>query len=182
MSIVPASEFAARFLSWFDTSAFRLETLDSYIADNEREPYQRFLAGKPQDLGWRRPWQQTVRGIRREGGSIGRVHIVSEPLTDYLRFELTCAYPASVEAGEDVRILSREAADRLGLPQAEDFWLFDDVRSAVLGYGPNGEFVDVEIVTDPERVAQHTQWRRTAQDAAVPLHDYLETAGLAPTR
>ncbi|WP_394326749.1 DUF6879 family protein, partial [Thermobifida halotolerans] len=50
MSIIPPSEFAARFLSWFHTSVFRLETLDAYVADNEREPYRRFLAGLPQDL------------------------------------------------------------------------------------------------------------------------------------
>ena len=35
-----------------------------------------------------------------------RVHVVSEPLTDYLRFEIT-GYRLNVEAGEDVRILPR---------------------------------------------------------------------------
>ncbi|GAA3761641.1 hypothetical protein HDA32_005733 [Spinactinospora alkalitolerans] len=180
MPTMPASEFAARFPSLFRTSAFRLETLDFYIADNEREPYRRFQSGRSQDLSWRRPWQRTVRGIRENGGGIGRVHIVPDPLTDYLRFELTCAYPASVEAGEDVRVLARASADTLDLPDGEDYWLFDDERSALLRYAPDGEFIDVELVTDPDRVKQHAEWRHTAQAAAVPLHEYLQTAGLTP--
>lgn len=181
MSIIPPSEFAARFLSWFRTSVFRLETLDAYTADNEREPYRRFLAGLPEDLAWRRPWQRLVRDIRSSGRSIGRVHIVPDELTDYLRFELTCAYPSSVDAGEDVRILDRATADALGLPEAEDYWLFDDERSALLHYGDGGEFLGVEFV-GPERVARHAAWRRAAQDAAIPLDDYLESAGLSAER
>lgn len=180
MSIMPAAEFAARFRSWFDVSAFRLETLDHYVADNEREPYRRFLAGHAHDPAWRLPWQRTVRGIVDAGMTIGRVHIVPASLTDYLRFELTRAYPASVAAGEDVRVLPRDVADELGLPQAEDYWLFDDRCSAVLRYGPNGDFVDVEITTDPARVQEHLRWRDTARSAAVPLHEYLSTAGLVP--
>lgn len=181
MPTMPASEFASRFLSWFQGSAFRLETLDFYIADNEHEPYRRFLASEPQDLSWRQPWCRMVGDIRESGGTIGRVHIVPDTLTDYLRFELTCAYPASVEAGEDVRILPRSTASGLGLP-GDDYWLFDDEHSAVLGYSPDGEFVEVDLVTDPERIKQHVHWRYKAQDAAMPLYEYLEEAGLTPAR
>ncbi|UOE22145.1 hypothetical protein NI17_019060 [Thermobifida halotolerans] len=168
-------------MSWFHTSVFRLETLDAYVAGNEREPYRRFLAGLPQDLGWRRPWQRLVRDIRTSGRGIGRVHIVPDELTDYLKFELTCAYPSSVDAGEDVRILSRATADSLGLPDGEDYWLFDDERSALLHYDDDGEFLGVEFA-DPARAAQHADWRRTAQTAAIPLDDYLKTVGLSAER
>ncbi|TDQ52174.1 DUF6879 family protein [Actinorugispora endophytica] len=181
MSVMPASEFAAGFLSRFQVSAFRLETLDFYLADNEREPYRRFLAGQNHDPEWRRPWQRMVRGIYESGREIGRVHVVPEELTDYLRFELTRAYPASVDAGEDVRILTRKEADRIGLPHGEDYWLFDDERSAILRYTPDGEFVGVELATS-DRVGQHVAWRQAAQAAAVPLYDYLEAATLAPAR
>ncbi|PSK97399.1 hypothetical protein CLV63_108118 [Murinocardiopsis flavida] len=179
MSTVPAAEFAAQFLSWFQVSAFRLDTLGFYLADNEREPYRRFLAGQEQDLSWRHPWQRTVRQIGKRDRTIGRVHIVPDPLTDDLRFELTCAYPANVAAGEDAQILARSEADGIGLPDGEDFWLFDDRRSAVPNYGPGGEFTEVEFA-DADRVDQHVEWRCAAQAAAVPLHDYLEFAGLAP--
>ncbi|TQN32218.1 hypothetical protein FHX37_2168 [Haloactinospora alba] len=180
MTTMPASEFASRFLDSFQVSAFRLETLDSYLAENEREPYRRFLAGEPQEPDWRRSWQQTVQTIRETARSIGRVHVVPEELTDYLKFEITCAYPASVDAGEDVRILSRSRADALGLPHGEDYWLLDDARSAVLQYGPEREFLGVEFA-DSDRVEQHVTWRHAAQAEAVPLHDYLESVGLAPT-
>jgi len=41
---------------------------------------------------------------RGEGGKVfQRVHVVCEPLTDYLRYELGWSYPPNVEAGEEAR-------------------------------------------------------------------------------
>ena len=61
---------------------------------------------------------------------------MSEPVSDYVRFELLHGYPANVEAGEDVRILGRSSA-RWRLPGL-DFWLFDDDLAAVLVYDSDG--------------------------------------------
>ncbi|MGH3937593.1 MAG: DUF6879 family protein [Pseudonocardiaceae bacterium] len=41
----------------------------------------------------------------RAGKAVQRVQVVLEPLTDYLRFELTWGYEPNVAAGEDVRII-----------------------------------------------------------------------------
>ena len=103
--VITLEQLAKHFTSLFHHRAFRLETLDFYDAANEREPYAAFLAGQPVDPAWRRPWQGLVRGVRESGRMMERVHIVSEPVTDYIRFSLLHGYPASVEAGEDVRIL-----------------------------------------------------------------------------
>jgi hypothetical protein len=41
-----------------------------------------------------------------------RVHAVSEPVTDYIRFSLLHGYPANLEAGEDVRVKPRSRTGR----------------------------------------------------------------------
>jgi hypothetical protein len=58
------------------------------------------------------------RGVR-----IRRVRIVSEPLSDYMRWEHACM-DTNVEAGEDIRWLARTSAADLMLPGA-DCWVFD---------------------------------------------------------
>jgi hypothetical protein len=74
--------------------------------------------------------QGLVRRVRESGRTMERVHIVSEPVTDYIRFSLLHGYPASVEAGEDVRILGVVAAHEAGLGR-DDFWLFDNDLAAM---------------------------------------------------
>jgi hypothetical protein len=136
-------EFGAAFDSKFWRSAFRLELLDRYVAANEAEPLRRFRSGEPQDPSWREPWAQYVRTALRAGKQMARVHVVDEPLSEYLEFELTCGYPSSVAAGEDVRILPRPTwSSHLWLPE-RDFWLFDDGEAVVMIYAMSHEALQV---------------------------------------
>ena len=60
---------------------------------------------------------------RSRGVTIRRVRVVSEPLSDYLRWEHACT-AVNIEAGEEIRWLSRTKAADLMLPGA-DCWVFD---------------------------------------------------------
>ena len=55
--------------------------------------------------------------------TIRRVRVVSEPLSDYLRWEHACT-TVNIEAGEDIRWLPRTKAADLMLPGADCF-VFD---------------------------------------------------------
>lgn len=178
MAHLTPEEFGAAFDEMFTRSAFRLELLDRYVAANETEPLRRFRAGLPQDPAWREPWKQFVRESVRAGKKMARVHVVSEPLSDYLEFELTCVYPANVAAGEDVRILQVLRHHwPLGLP-SHDYWLFDDRTVAVMRYDNDGNFLDADTLTDPFALAGHCEARDTAMRRSVPLADYLESLGM----
>jgi hypothetical protein len=169
-------EFGASFDS-FRRSAFRLELLDRYVAANEAEPLRRFRSGEQQDPSWREPWKQYVRAALRDGKQLARVHVVTEPLSDYLEFQLTCGYPASVAAGEDVRILRREDWPRLLLPD-RDFWLFDDREAAVMIYDKGGNFLGAETTSDPEMIERYRKVRDRLMQHSVPLADYLSSLGM----
>ena len=174
-------EFGAAFDSMFQRSAFRLELLDRYAAANEVEPLRRFRSGEPQDPSWREPWAQYVRAALRDGKQIARVHVVDEPLNEYLEFELTCGYPSSVAAGEDVRILPRHLwPARLWLPD-RDYWLFNDRDVVVMVYDKAGNFLGAETTSDPAEIERYRQARDRLIQHSVPLADYLASLGMKET-
>lgn len=80
------AEFAAVF-DRFQVTAFRLETLPRY-ADDEDEEFAIFLAGEPLSERSARtvPWLRRVAETTVAGARWWRVHVLSRPLTDYLRF------------------------------------------------------------------------------------------------
>ena len=171
-NVISFEQLVQDFDSLFRHRVFRLETLDWYDSPNEHEPYRRFLAGEPADLAWREPWKRLVRDVRASGRIMERVHVVTEPVSDYIRFELTRVYPANVEAGEGVRILGREPARAVFTP-ARDYWLFDDDLAARLIYDHTGAISRVEMERDPDALWWYRRDRNEALRLAVPLAQYV---------
>jgi hypothetical protein len=156
-----------RLFDAFRRTAWRLECQGTYDEPEEREPLRRFLAGEPDDLAWFADWPIWIREQREAGRTIGRVRMLTDPLTDYLRFELSITPPA-VEAGEDIRFIDQQKFDSLAIPR-EDFWIFDDTTVALLHFGDGG-VTGAEIITNPDRVASFRDRLRCTWDAAVPYH------------
>ena len=177
MTHLTPDEFEVAFDSVFQRSAFRLELLDFYAAANEAEPLRRFLAGEPQDPSWREPWARYIRAAVRDGKRMSRVHVIDEPLSEYLEFEITAGYPASVAAGEEVRILRRHGLPHLQLPE-RDFWLFDDRVAVAMLYGADGEFLGADMTSVPEAVAGYRRARTLAMRHSQPLADFLKSLGM----
>lgn len=154
----------------FTASAFRLEQLQTYDAPGENEAVERFIAGQPHgaDTSW---WTSLVRDHRKAGHTMSRVRVVTEPLTDYTRFELA-VFPDLVAAGDEIRVLALDD-DTPAFPH--DYWLFDDRDLWRMHYTDGGAYQGAENIPDPDEVDRHRQWRDDALQRSVPLHDYLET-------
>jgi hypothetical protein len=155
----------------FDRSAYRLELLDWYTSPATERRLARFLAGEKVTVAERAGWLRMLHAARAAGKTMARVHVIAEPLSDYLRFELAC-YESSVEAGEDIRILPADLAAELNLPDF-DYWLFDDTRAAVQYYDDRGAWLRAEILTEPGFVADCRHWRDQAMSKAIPYSDYM---------
>src|SRR5439155_13702096 len=99
-------EFDARFRQ-FRSSVFRLESLQVYRGSGEDDAILAFQAGlaEPPEDPEQTEWEEMIRANRRAGRVMQRVHVVIEPLSPYMRFELTWAYAPNVAAGEDIRII-----------------------------------------------------------------------------
>jgi len=159
----------------FGHTAYRLEALQSYAVDYEEGLLSRFLAGETQPADPSRDaWMALVRNAVASGKHMRRVHAVIEPLSDYLRYELTW-YADSVAAGEDVRILPiASAADwPADLPRG-DYWLFDSRDLWIMNYDQDGRFLHAELVTDAAQIVLHNYWRDLALHHAISFAEYLK--------
>ena len=79
------------------------------------------------------------------GKLMRRVHVVEEPLSDYLRYEML-SYRPNAEAGEDVRILPVRPGEWPDLPH-HDYWLFDSADLWLMNYDRDGHFLGAKSVT-----------------------------------
>jgi len=141
----------------FSFSAFRLETLQSYIGTGRDDQ-----------------WITLLRSGRRWGKTHQRVHIVTEPLTSAMERELTEGYEGNVAAGEDIRIISIPAGSHSPIsPDVSDFWLFDSSRLYEMHYAPDGTWTGASRIMDPERVILACLTRDAALHSAVPWRTYI---------
>jgi hypothetical protein len=93
------------------------------------------------------PWVDLVSRATARGVTVRRARIVSEPVTDYIRYEHASTV-VNVHAGEQVRWLPRRQASDIALP-GNDFWLFDH-RVIRWGYfSGSGTLTGHEISEDP---------------------------------
>jgi ribosomal protein L16 Arg81 hydroxylase len=92
-----------RLFTRFRYTAFRLETLQQYDVPYEVEQIRRFLAGEDPLEDSYNPAKNHWFGMLRESYEVGkrvqRVHVIEEPLSDYIRFELAWPYQETVSAG-----------------------------------------------------------------------------------
>ncbi|MBB6121208.1 DUF6879 family protein [Nocardiopsis algeriensis] len=170
MGLRPVSETEFdRFFEEFRYTAFRLETLQVYDVGYEKEAFRRFMVdGEVIAPASRKEWTRLLGS----GRQFRRVHVVVEPLTDYLRFECVCAYRSNVKAGEDVNILPvDEGKWPQGIPRF-DYWLFDSHQLVRMNYTPDGTMLTPELVTDPEQIVQANAIRDRALHLAIPFTEY----------
>ncbi|MEU9146212.1 DUF6879 family protein [Streptomyces sp. NPDC048349] len=146
-----SGEEFGRLFETFQQTAFRLETLSVYDVEEEREEFERFLAGEDMGPDWDdNAW---VRSMTDKGKQVSRVHVLSSPL-------------------ETIGIIDLSELTVTGLPD-HDFWLFDDQSVYQMHYTPEGAFIGAELLPD-DRLAEYQHYRDRALAEAVPFADYWE--------
>lgn len=154
-------------------SALHLETRDVYGVDEEKESFAAWkgLRHNPADrASWWRPWLDLVSRTVERGVEIRRARVVSEPVTEYIRYEHSGTF-TNVAADGKVRWLPRRQAYDLALP-GTGFWLIDERLIRFNHFSGDG------VATEPRMCEDHTVvelcsstfeavWRR-----ATPHEDY----------
>lgn len=152
-------------------SAVHLEMRDGYMRSDPA--FIDWAAGKLFDPAERwRDWLDTVKEATGRGVSVRRARIVSEPVSDYIRFEHSVTDGLNIGAGEQVGWLPRRRATSLALP-GNDYWVFDDKVALLNHFDGEGESLQHEYTEDPnlvsflstafesvwEEIVPHTQYR-----------------------
>ena len=170
------AEFDACF-DRFRKSAWRLETLQRYTIDEEEDRIRAWREGEPRPERSVRtsPWLRRVAETTAVGKHWSRVHVVDEPLSEYVRFEMV-TYRESAQADENIRITDRRANPALDALQT-DFWLFDAETdrpfAALMQYDADGHYMDAAVTTNRTAIAECKAARDLALNHSVPLITYL---------
>jgi hypothetical protein len=155
-------------------SAVHLEMRDTYGVAGEAERFELWkstgVRDAERDATARAGWMTTVRDMISRGVVVRRARIISEPVTDYIRYE-HAGTEANLNAGELVRWLPRRQAADIALP-GTDLWMFDDEAVEFTFFSGDGEVVEREWSTAPAVVTLVRSAFEAVWERATPHEDY----------
>ncbi|WP_433891044.1 DUF6879 family protein [Streptomyces sp. CA-111067] len=158
-------------------SAVHLEMRDVYGVEDEADDFADWRKSGRRDADpasdyWA-PWMDLISRARSRGVAVRRARIVSEPVTEYIRYE-HAGTAVNILAGEEVRWLPRRRAATLLVP-GSDLWVFDGATVLFNHFTGDGNWsaTDMELTTDPAVARQCSEAFETIWERAVP-HDQYE--------
>jgi hypothetical protein len=138
----------------------------SWTNDNPGRPFRDWYDAEPF-----REWSSIVEETVGRGVRMRRARIVSEPVTDYIRFEHHVT-GMNLDAGEEVRWLPRRQASDIALP-GNDFWLFDEEWAHWNHFAGDGASMGEEITDDPAAAKLCADGFEAVWARAVPHDQYV---------
>ena len=159
-------------------SAWRVETLQQYTVPGDEERQHAFHAGEalPPPRQGKLDSLALISSLHGAGRTVGRIHVVDRPLSDYVRYELA-VYTENVAAGEEIRIADRSLYPELGELDG-DFAIFDaeapsDAMAILFDYDDVGLIRGYRAVGDVETVDRCRDQLDLAYAYSVPLDEFL---------
>lgn len=151
---------------------FRLELLDRYLIDGEKESIAYWKAhGRPQKDPLLKEWNELLERVMNQGAITQRVHVVSLPLSDYIKYEIA-AYKITKE---DVGLISRSDYVNIKKPfEPKDFWLIDGRHLFLVNYDKDGRWRSFEHIKDRQEVDRYDELRRLLLSRSTPIKKFLE--------
>jgi hypothetical protein len=153
-----------------ERSAVHLEARDTY--DRTDPAFQKWLIDGDTSYSAFDEWIELIGAAVKRGVRMRRLRIVSEPVSDYIRWEHAISY-GNIAAGEDLRWLPRHLAYDLPIPIA-DYWMFDQ---RLISYNhTSGDGTDtnrLDFVTDPRKIVPVVGMFEMAWERAIPHADYI---------
>jgi hypothetical protein len=158
-------------------SAVHLEMRDVYGVGDESDDFNEWQRNGRRDADpgspyWA-PWVDLISRAAARGVTVRRARIVSEPVTDYIRYE-HAGTAVNIQAGEQVRWLPRRDAADLLLPGC-DLWIFDGAQVLFNHFTGNGDWADppLELRTETGIVKQCADAFEAVWERSIP-HDQYE--------
>ena len=133
-----------KYFNSFKKIAFRVETLQRYNVEEEKEAYKYFQQHKQLLDGFWKDWRDIVRQAKSRWAIMQRVHLIQFPISLYLLFEME-AYKKNIEAWEEIFYIPFE---KCSVEVKSDFWIFDDSIVLKMNYDKDGRFVNFEEIND----------------------------------
>lgn len=120
----------------------RIQTLARYVSVSDGDDFERYLRGEAEpNAPHKRAWLDRLASDAEHGRIRRNVHIVEEPLSDYLRYQFEWCYTFNVAAGQDVCVLDTSSSPAAAhLAAGGDFAVLEGIDVARNNYRPDGTF------------------------------------------
>ncbi|GLF99258.1 DUF6879 family protein [Streptomyces yaizuensis] len=157
-------------------SAVHLEMRDSYGVGDEAEDFENWKRTGQRDVtptsAYWAPWVDLIRATVARGVVVRRARVVSEPVTDYIRYE-HAGTVVNIHAGEQVRWLPRRRASDIALP-GNDCWIFDGEIVLFNHFTGEGDWSEPgwEVRSEPAVARLASAAFETVWDRGVPHDKY----------
>ncbi len=139
-----------KYFNSFQKSAFRVETLQRYNVNEEREAFEYFQQHKELPDGVWKDWHDIIQQAKSRWATMQRVHLIQFPITPYISFEMEF-YKKNIRYWEDVFYLPFEDCS---VEVDSDFWIFDDAVVLKMFYDKDGSFLKFEEIKDIDAYLQ----------------------------
>ncbi|MGH3550946.1 MAG: DUF6879 family protein [Pseudonocardiaceae bacterium] len=165
----------------------RIQTLDRYGVPSDDADFAGYLEGAPAPTSpYQEPFFQELHSGVAAKMRWRNLHVVRQPLSDYLRYAFEWVYTYSSDAGQDIRILDLGEQPAGGvLQRTGDFWVVEHQHVALVRYDDQGRHQGEVAVKDTSATgyiaaaelawhlgvpftdwwAAHPQYRRATQAA-----------------
>ena len=157
-------------LNAVERSAVHLEMRDGY--SKTHHAYVAWSRGEAVDPRAVWPeWFPLVGRVVRTGGHVLRARIISEPVSEYVRFQYSVTSGLNLASGEQVRWLPRRHTSDIALP-GNDFWLFDERIVMWNHFNGDGESTGYEVTDDLALVELCNAAFTSVWERAIPHESY----------
>lgn len=139
-----------RYFNSFQKSAFRVETLQRYNVEEEKEAFEYFQQHKELPDGVWKDWHDIIQQANLRWATMQRVHLIQFPITPYISFEMEF-YKKNIRNWEEIFYLPFE---NCSVEVDSDFWIFDDAVVLKMFYDKDGCFLKFEEIKDVDAYLQ----------------------------
>lgn len=154
---------------------FKIEVLQDYSGEDDGPSLQQWLKGDKQSsielmkAEANPEWVESCRQKIKGGVKLIRVHIVDEPPTPYVEWELEhYKYVNIAQCGEQVLLVRKSDVDNLQIPMG-DIMIFDDQKAVVNEYDSSGRMTSQTFYDENDDISTCLTLKEQLLNVAKPL-------------
>ena len=138
---------------------FRLELLDVYDVDEERESFEAFKKGGEITYdNADREWLATLDKLGVRGVRMRRVHVATYPISDYIKYEVAIFAKWN---REEIKLMDRADYAMITKPlEPQDFWLVDNTYLFLVDYDRGGKWLGFRQVEDEGLITEYVLMKK----------------------
>lgn len=151
----------------------RIQTLDRYGVPSDDADFVDYLDDAPEPTSpYREPFFQELRDGVAARMRWRNLHLIRQPLSDYLRYAFEWVYTYSAEAGQDIRVLDLdEHPAAAALQRTGDFWVVEHQHVALVRYDAEGRHQG-EVAVEETSAAGYIAAAELAWSLGIPFNNW----------